>query len=109
MRQFNLKYVLGDWESGQAAAGTTQATGTTLTATHNWVGTATGADGVVLKEHPPGSMMSVANADSADGMYVYPWSGASLNGATANVGILLPAGHAALFFVHSSTKIAVVY
>lgn len=110
MRQFNAKYILGDWETGQAAAGTTGATATTLTADHNWVATVTSsAHGVILKEMPPGSFMSVVNADGTDSLNVYPWSGAALNGATADLPVTLPANSAAWFFVFSSTKIGVMF
>jgi hypothetical protein len=53
--------------------------------------------------------MSVCNADSADDLNVYPWSGAQLNGATANLPVTLPAGRSAWFFVHTQTKIACFY
>lgn len=107
MRQFNAKFILGDWETGQAAAGTTQATATTLTADHNWVATVTSsAHGVILKEKPAGSFMTVTNADGVDALNVYPWSGANLNGATANLPVTLPPNTTAWFFVFSSTKIS---
>ena len=110
MRQFNSKYILGDWETGQAAAGTTQATATSLKADHNWVATVTSsAYGVILRERQPGSFMSVTNADSTDALSVYPWSGANLNGATANDPVVLPAKTTAWFFVFSSTKISCMF
>jgi hypothetical protein len=108
-RQFNSKYILGDWETGQAAAGTTGATATTLTADHNWVATVTAAArGVILKSRPPGSFMSVTNADSADNLFVYPWSGANFNGGTTDDYIMIPSKGTAWFFVFSSTKISAV-
>lgn len=110
MRQFNAKYILGDWEAGQSAAGTTAATATTLTADHNWVATVTAsARGVILKQRPPGSFMSVTNADSVDDLDVYPWSGASLNGATADLPITIPKARTAWFFVFSPTKVSCDY
>lgn len=107
MRQFNAKYILGDWNDAQSAAGTTQATATTLTADNNWVATVTAsANGVILKERPPGSFMSVTNADTADNLNVYPWSGANFNGATANLPVTLAPNKSAWFFVHTQTKIS---
>lgn len=110
MRQFNSKYILGDSETGQAAAGTTAATATTLTADHNWIATVTSAAaGVILKERPLHSFMSVTNADSTDALSVYPWSGANFNGATADYPVVLPANTTAWFFVFSNTKISCMF
>ena len=110
MRKFTAKFILGDWETGQSAAGTTQGTATTLTADHNYVGTVTAAaNGGILKERPPGSFMSVTNGDTADNMNVYPWSGAAFNGATANLPVTLAPNSAAWFFVVTQTKISAVY
>ena len=108
MRQFNAKFILGDWETGQSAAGTTQATATTLTADHNWIATVTAsANGVILKAAPPGAFMSVTNADGVDNLSVYPWSGANFNGATADIPAVLSPNTACCFLVVSNTKIAV--
>jgi hypothetical protein len=110
MRQFNAKYILGDWEAAQSAAGTTSATATTLKADHNWVATVTdAANGVILKAAPPGSVLSAVNADAGQAMNVYPWSGANFNGATADLPVTLPPNTSALFFVHSNTKIAAFF
>ena|SRR3990167_6124661 len=110
MRQFNLNYMLGDTETGQAAAGTTAATATTLTADHNWIATVTSAaNGVILKERPARSFMSVTNADSADALSVYPWSGANFNGETADYPVVLQTGTTAWFFVFSNTKISAAF
>ena len=108
-RQFNLKYVNGDWATSLAAAGTTQATATAVTADHVLVTTVVGADGVRLVGQPDGAECSVANATTTDGLLVYPPTGAAFNGQTANDPINLPEGKAAWFKYLTSTKILAVY
>jgi len=100
---------LGDVATGIAAAGTTQATATTLPADHCTVTTATqgSADGVVMKAGNMNDVRTVANHTSGN-IVVYPPSGAALNGAAANTGLTLPANKAALFFFLTSLIISVV-
>lgn len=105
----NPAFLLGDQESTQSAAGTTQGTATTCNADHNWVGTVTANSGVILKQKEPNTIMSVFNADSTNALYVYPWVGAQFNNGSANAGLLIPAGRGALFFIISSTKIGAIY
>lgn len=99
----------GDVATGIAAAGTTQAAATVLPADHCTVTAATqgSADGVVMKDGNAGSTRTVANHTSGS-IVVYPPSGASLNGSTANVGITLPTKKAALLFFLTSLTITVV-
>lgn len=108
-RQFNLKYMNGDWNAAVAAAGTTAATATTVSADHVAVTTVVGSDGVILKGQPDGAECSVANATTTDGLLVYPPDGAAFNGQTADDPINLPAGKAAWFKYLTSTKIQAVY
>lgn len=109
-RQFNKKYILGDWQVGFTATGTTAATAATLTADNVWVDVVTSsANGVILKAAGPGETKSVVNADSADNLYIYPPSGASFNGATADYPVMIPAGAAAWFMHLSPTKIAAFF
>lgn len=105
MRQFNLNYMLGDTETGQSAAGTTQATATALTADHSWIATCANNAGVILTERPLRSIMSVTNA-TTNNLNVYPWVGASLNGATANLPLTLSPNMSGWFFVVSQTKVS---
>lgn len=108
MRQFNLAYIYGDTATGVTAAGTTAATATTLTADHSYVETVTSsANGVIFKAGSAREIKTVFNADSADGLYVYPPSGSQFNGFTADFPVLIPYGHGAIFFYFSSTKIGV--
>ena len=109
-RAFNLKSIIGDTGSAMTAAGTTQGTATELPAGIVAVGTVTSsANGVKLRAQGPGTMSIVSNEDSADDLMVYPWSGASLNGETADLALTLPSGRAALFVEITATKIAAIY
>ena len=109
MRQFNLAYMYGDNNTGVAAAGTTAATATTLTADHTLVETCTAsANGVILRAGSARELKTVFNGTTTASCYVYPPSGAAFNGQTANDGILVPPGHGAMFFYFSSTKIGVI-
>jgi hypothetical protein len=110
MRQFNKKFILGDWVVGTTAAGTTAATATTLTADNVWVDVVTAsANGVILKAFSAGETKSVVNADSADNLFIYPPSGASFNGATADLPVMIPAGRSAWFMSLTPTKIAAFF
>ena len=114
MDAFNRQYVLGDFVTGVAAAGTTAATATALPADHCYVSTvAAGADGVILVQTRDGMMKTVANAvdtvSSVVALKVYPWSGAAFNGQTADEALVLPAGKGALFFCHTPTKITAIF
>ncbi len=67
------------------AAGTTQATATALSSAFNVVTTcALGANGVQLPVNQPGDSIQVCNATSAN-CYVYPPTGGSFSGGTANI------------------------
>lgn len=109
-RQFNLKYINGDWDAAHAAAaGTTQATATLLTAQHAYVTTVGDGAGVRLKPHEPGTWCTYANADAEQDLMVYPPTGFSFNGNTANVGLMLPAGRGGLFMFVGPTQIIAVF
>lgn len=105
-RGFNPQYIDGDFDPAVVAAGTTQATATTATAEHMMVTSGTG--GVVLVESSAGANKSVAN-NTAVNIIVYPWSGAQINGATANLGVVLAPQKAAWFKCHTPTKITAIY
>lgn len=81
--------VLGSIAQTFTAAGTTQGTATAITTVFTNVTTATEGQGAVL----PVSMQSadqatVFNATAVD-IYVYPPAGGQLNGATANIPVML--------------------
>ena len=97
----------GNWVATLAAAGTTQGDAAAVTAYHCYVTTVAAGSGVVLLQRAPGSEYSLCNA-GANALLVYPWSGASLNGVTANLPISIPVNGAAWFKVISSTKLICV-
>lgn len=109
-RAFNLQSIIGDTSSGATAAGTTQGGATPLPAGLVSFGTVTSsANGALLRAQGPGTISVVSNADSSDNLKVYPWSGAAINGGTADAPLELPYGRAALFVELTSTKIAAVW
>lgn len=116
MRNLNdPQFIDGDFATGVTAAGTTQGTATTLPANHCIVTTVTdAANGVVLKALARGEVFSVANGDGAgavggQALKVYPPSGASFNGMTANDPITLPPGFCAQGRFVSNTAIMVSF
>lgn len=105
-RGFNLTAILGDLATAVTATGTTQAGAAPMPAGFAIVDTVTSsADGVILRAQGPMTVSGVANTDSADNLMVYPWSGASFNGGTADLPLTLPPNKSALFVEMSSTKI----
>lgn len=104
------QFLLGDQETTQAAAGTTQGTATTMNADHNWIGSVPALNnGVIFQQKAPNTVMSAFNGDSTNSMYVYPWSGAQFNNGSANAGLLVPAGRGVWCYVISATKIGAIY
>ena len=71
-----------------AAAGTTQATATAVTADNTYVGSGTG--GVILPAASSGREISITN-NTAAAINVYPGTGASIENAAANSPVVLPA------------------
>lgn len=108
VRQFNQKYVDGDVAATLSAAGTTQSDAAAVTAAHVYVTTVGAGAGVKLVAREAGFNFSVANAQGANALLVYPWSGASFNGATADLPVNIPANGAAWFKVVTATKIICV-
>lgn len=104
----NPKYIDGDWDASVSAAGSSSSDATTLPANHCWVDTVTSGQGVIIPAIAEGEVFSVANADSTEDLLVYPPSGASFNGATADAAITLPAASACWGRFVSPTKIIVV-
>lgn len=102
------RYVDGDFATGVSAAGTTQSDATTLPANHCEVSTVTAGSGVIVKAYARGEVFSVSNADANDPLLVYPPSGASFNGATADLPATVPARGACFGRFITSTKIILV-
>ena len=109
-RAFNLGAVEGDTVTALTAAGTTQGTATTITASHAIFTTVTSsAYGGILKLLDAGEESWVANADTVEPLYIYPPSGCQFNGRTANLHAVIPAGKSACFkFINSTQIIAVI-
>tara|TARA_R110001632_G_scaffold2310_3_gene10166 strand:- start:2122 stop:3003 length:882 start_codon:yes stop_codon:yes gene_type:complete len=75
-------------DTGVAAAGTTQGTGTALTKTYNIVATGTANEGVVLPDVSTGLKAVVYNSTSAI-IKIYPAASESIDDESANVAITL--------------------
>ena len=89
------------------AAGATSATATELTCAVNVVTTCTeGASGVILPVNDIGDSIAVINATSAN-LRVYPPSGGSLNGGTADVPFTMGHNSAADFYQTGTANYAV--
>jgi hypothetical protein len=100
--------ILGDVSDAQTAAGSSQSDASIMVADHVQVASLTEGQGIILRAGNTNDMRSVANCDSADTLLVYPPSGASFNGASANAAIDVPARTAALFIFVTSNKINVI-
>lgn len=99
-----MAMILGDVNASQTAAGSTKADANTALADHIQVPTVSTGQGVILKAGNAQDFRSVCNT-STNNLYVYPPSGASFNGRTADAAIDLPAGATALFFFVTTNKI----
>jgi len=88
--------ILGDVATGVSAAGTTQATATSLTSNVNVIGTAAASSGVVLPASEAGDVIEVYN-QGANSLSVYPLSGENINALSANAAFAVAAGKAASF------------
>lgn len=80
-----------------APAGTTQATAATLRAAYTKCPAFTAGAGYVLPASNPPDRLTVENGDTTDELLIYPPSGASINGGTANAAVSLPAQDVAMF------------
>ena len=98
---------LGSIASGLSAAGTTQATATALTRATNVVTTCAQLAGVRLPVCGAGDRIHVAN-NTAVNLLVYPPTGGSLSGRTANLGAVLAPNSAADFVSTDGTSYTVL-
>lgn len=85
-----------------SAAGTTQGTGTALTASINYITTAAASSGVVLPSAEVGDSVLVYNA-GANTVKVYPDSSSQINALSANASINLPINTGIQFWRVTST------
>ena len=86
-----------------SAAGTTQATATTLTGGVNMIGTAAAGSGVILPQGQPGDLITVYNG-GANAVYVYPPTSAKFGALSANTPAVLPTGSCCDFRQISTTQ-----
>lgn len=92
------------------AAGTTQATATPLAAPLANVSGADDTKGVRLPAiRRPGQVMAVYNTHATAGLKVYPATGASINGGTADAAITIEGKTLALFLAVSASNWAAIY
>ncbi len=70
------------------AAGTTQGTATTLTASNNYISTVAAGTGVILNSDEIASEVDIFNG-GANALKIYPPTGANINQLAANAGITL--------------------
>lgn len=99
----------GTFSPAVAAAGTTQATATTLPADHCMVTTVAASSGVILNPANGGSIQTVANGQATNALNVYPPVGSAINGYTVNLPLVLPPNRGAFFIFVSPTAIISVY
>jgi hypothetical protein len=87
-------YVISSINSGVAAAGSDQSGGTALAKTFNIVtsATASSAEGVVLPDAAQGLVLEILN-DTSTTIKVYPYSGETIDGGSANVAVNLAGKH----------------
>lgn len=88
-----------------SAAGSTQGTATALTTDYNVVTTAAASTGVVLPTaaSPFGREVVVVNR-GANPLTVYPATGAQIDGAATNAGVVVPVNAEVSFFSSSATQ-----
>jgi hypothetical protein len=91
--------------SAVSGAGSTQGAATALTASYNIVTTATAgsAEGVKLPDTATGLETFILN-DTAVSIKIYPSTGESIDGGSANASVSLAAGHSLKLVGVSSTK-----
>lgn len=105
---FNRNIIL---KSGDvAAAGSTQANATALTYRNNNVTAADGTKGVVLPAiADAGHMVVVYNSVATNGLKVYPATGGTINGGSANAAVVIEGKTLAIFVASSSGNWGAVF
>src|SRR5579859_168140 len=85
------------------AAGTTQGTATALTSSYNNVTTGTANQVVILPTVTSAGQTVYVNNNTGNNITVYPQTGASINGAGANVGMTIIPGNINAFIAASTS------
>jgi len=103
-------FMVGDVASGLTATGSTQGTALAITANFNQFTTVAASTGAVLPALSSSPQLGVTNGDSievfnagANALAVYPPSGSSINGLSANIAISVPANKGARFIMLTPT------
>ena len=98
----NAGQTLGmSWQTGVSAAGTDQSGATSLTRNFNQVSTTAANAGVKLA----GTIPQWVRNDGANALKVYPHSGGTINGGSANAAVTLAVGGTVLFLPTSTTAL----
>ena len=93
--------IAGSRNTSVSAAGTTQGTATTLTASFNAVTTVAASSGVILYDGSLGDSIIVYNG-GANALTVYPPVGDAINQIAANGGVLLATN--TMMILHKTTN-----
>lgn len=104
----SLLSAVGVGNAVQTSAGTTSTDAAELVADHVWLASVASGSGVRLKPADSG-IVTVTNADATNALKVYPPSGASLNGVTADLPLLLPPQRSALLVYVTPTKVTAIF
>jgi hypothetical protein len=91
------------------AAGALQETATVLPYTVNNVGGVDGTTGVILPAADPGCLVMVNNTDALSQLLIYPPSGGTINGGTADAAIEINAKTGAIFVCTDGTNWGAIY
>lgn len=105
-RRYTNGYLKRSFTSGISAAGSTQGDATALSSEFDihYVGTVGSGQGVLLPNPGVGGEITVVNDDaSGDALNVYPPSGHTIAGLSANAASSLPAGCSRTFFQLTTT------
>lgn len=92
-------------ETGISAAGSTQGTATQLKAGANYISTAAASSGVILPAASDAPISAVYNG-GANAVTVYPATGETINGLSANSGFSVTNGKSATFIPSVNSWIA---
>lgn len=94
--------ICGDVVTGISAAGTASAGATALTGVHNVLATVASGAGVRMMQPQPGAMVTVMNRGS-NPCLVYPYTGGSINGGSADAAVTLTNAKGAMLIGTTTT------
>ena len=108
LTQFLVQAMCMDATASISAAGTTQGTATALGSAVNFISTAASGSGVVLSSSASAGDSQLVYNGGANPVKVYPPSGASINGLSANAPAIVGVRTACEFHCGSATQWAAV-